>query len=247
MSGTAPAIIARDRTAPIGASGLSGRNARIVRIDRNGRNVPSGRITRSPGGEADMNAKRFASRGRDLRGPAPRLLFGTLLLLLLGPAPGMAQTDHWQIGTAPSFSSGKYGTDERTEVLHTPITARRLFKDGDLSFVFPITCIRGTGGVTVVNGTPVRTEQTRTGSTGGRTTGSDTTGRTGSAGTSRTTTDTAVSTGTTPATPLTTCGMGDVIVRGRYYLIDQRSWLPTIAIRGHVKAPTASDERGLGT
>src|SRR6185295_18096390 len=119
--------------------------------------------------------------------------------------------------------SGKYGTDERTEVLHTPITARRLFKDGDLSFVFPITCIRGTGDVTVVNGAPVRTEQTRTGSTGG----SVSNGRTGSAGTTRTTTEITASTGTARATttPLTTCGMGDVIVRGRYYLIDERSWL----------------------
>ena len=41
--------------------------------------------------------------------------------------------------------------------------------------------------------------------------------------------------------------MGDVIVRGRYYLLDERAWFPTIAVRGHVKAPTASAERGLGT
>ena len=41
--------------------------------------------------------------------------------------------------------------------------------------------------------------------------------------------------------------MGDVVVRGRYYLLDERRWLPTIALRAHVKAPTASAERGLGT
>jgi hypothetical protein len=43
------------------------------------------------------------------------------------------------------------------------------------------------------------------------------------------------------------CGMGDIIVRGRYYLVDERGWAPTIAVRAHVKAPTASAERGLGT
>ena len=43
------------------------------------------------------------------------------------------------------------------------------------------------------------------------------------------------------------CGIGDIIVRGRYYLLDERGWLPTIAVRAHVKAPTASAERGLGT
>jgi hypothetical protein len=41
--------------------------------------------------------------------------------------------------------------------------------------------------------------------------------------------------------------MGDIIVRGRYYVLDERGILPTVAIRTHVKVPTASAERGLGT
>ena len=44
-----------------------------------------------------------------------------------------------------------------------------------------------------------------------------------------------------------TCGAGDVIVRGRYYVVDERGWVPTIAIRSHLKVPTASASRGLGT
>ena len=43
------------------------------------------------------------------------------------------------------------------------------------------------------------------------------------------------------------CGMGDIVVRGRYYLLDERGWAPTIAVRAHIKAPTASAQRGLGT
>jgi hypothetical protein len=154
-------------------------------------------------------------------------LFATVLLTLARPAQAGQQ---WQVGTAPSFASGKYGTDTRTDVFYTPVTARRLFTDGDLSFVFPFTCIRGDGGITVVAGAPVRT------GTPDRTSGDTTRTRTGTA-----TTD------TTPAPRSTACGMGDIVVRGRYYIVDERRWFPTIAVRGHVKMPTADEARGLGT
>jgi hypothetical protein len=45
----------------------------------------------------------------------------------------------------------------------------------------------------------------------------------------------------------TSCGYGDVVLRGRYYVVDQRGAWPTIALRAHVKAPTANAARGLGT
>ena len=151
----------------------------------------------------------------------------TLLLAMARPAQADQQ---WQVGTAPSFSSGRYGTDTRTDVFYTPITARRLFTNGDVSLVFPFTCIRGDGGVTVVAGSPVRT--------GTRTLD----------GTSRDTTLTRTGTlSDATSAPTTSCGMGDIVVRGRYYIVDERGWLPTIAVRGHVKAPTADDELGLGT
>jgi len=43
------------------------------------------------------------------------------------------------------------------------------------------------------------------------------------------------------------CGLGDVVLRGRYYLLDERAWFPTIAVRAHIKTPTADADRGLGT
>ena len=134
---------------------------------------------------------------------------------------------HWQFGSSPSFSSGSYGTDSRTEVLHSPITARRLFDNGDVTLVFPFTCISGNGGITVVDGSPVRNE------------------RLGNAGSSARTGGGAASPAAAPRA--TDCGLGDIVVRGRYYLLDERGWLPTIAVRAHVKTPTASAERGLGT
>jgi hypothetical protein len=167
-------------------------------------------------------------------------LFLTALLIAATPAIGSAQGGEWQVGTAPSFSSGTYGTGSRTEVLHTPFTVRRHFDAGDVAVVFPVTCIRGSGGVTVVSGSPVRTE-----STGSRTGAGGTNGRTGTTAPERGSVD-PVPVAAAPA-PVLDCGMGDIIVRGRYYLVDERGWLPTIAVRAHVKAPTARAERGLGT
>jgi hypothetical protein len=170
-------------------------------------------------------------------------------MLAVMPATGRAQAEQWQVGTAPSFSSGRYGTDTRTEVLHTPISARRLFADGDLTLVFPFTCIRGDGAVTVVSGAPVRTGDSSTsgGATSAR--GTTTPGRAGTSVESpRTAADATAPDGTTTVSQVaTTCGMGDVIVRGRYYVLDERGWFPTVALRAHLKAPTADAEGGLGT
>jgi len=154
-------------------------------------------------------------------------------LLIVAPAAARAEAqeaardrvDAWQVGSSPSFSSGKYGTDTRTEVFYTPFTARRLFDRGDVSAVFPFTCIWGSGNVTLVNGIPVRTERLANLTTSTRT----------------------ATTVTTTTVTTRACGMGDIIVRGRFYLVDEHGWLPSIAVRAHVKAPTASVAQGLGT
>ena len=142
-----------------------------------------------------------------------------------GGKPKVDTIEQWQVGSAPSFSSGKYGTNTRTDVLQTPFTARRLFDRGDITAVFPFTCIWGTGNVTLVNGIPVRSERLA----------------------NLTTTTRTTATVTTSSVTTRACGMGDIVVRGRFYVVDEHGWLPTIAVRGHVKAPTASVERGLGS
>src|SRR5258705_12525439 len=115
-------------------------------------------------------------------------------------APGsrVDRAEQWQVGSAPSFSSGKYGTDTRVDVLQTPFTARRLFDRGDVTAVFAMTCIWGTGNVTLVNGTPVRSERLAYLTTTTRTT----------------------ATVTTSSVTTRTCGMGDIVVRGRFYVVD---------------------------
>jgi hypothetical protein len=168
------------------------------------------------------------------------VLWGMLIVLM--PAAGHAadeastgnidkidridHVDHvepWQVGSAPSFSSGRYGTDTRTEILQTPFTFRRLFNRGDVTAVFPFTCIWGSGNVTLVNGVPVRPERL-----------------------ANVTTRTGLNV-TTSTVTTRTCGMGDVVVRARLYLIDEHGWLPTIAVRAHLKAPTANVDQGLGS
>lgn len=156
-----------------------------------------------------------------------KFMCGVWLFLAVVSTTAYAADDQWQVGSSPSFSSGAYGTSSRTEVLHTPVTARRLFTDGDVTLVFPFTCISGSGGVTVVDGTPVPTNPAagRAGTERGRTT----------------------PTAAPPAVRTTDCGLGDIVLRARYYLVDERGWMPTIALRAHVKAPTANAEHGLGT
>ena len=120
----------------------------------------------------------------------------------------------------------------------------------------PYTCIRGSGDVTVVDGTPVRTDLGRhprlPGIDGGQQSDGRLSDRTGRGGANSvptpTTNDAAPIHETGGFVPeINTCGLGDVIVRGRYYVVDERGWAPTVAVRAHFKAPTASAEAGLGT
>jgi len=159
-----------------------------------------------------------------------RILMVAVLSALFLQGEAFAQQPRWQIGSAPSFSTGAYGTDSKTEILYTAFTARRLFDDGDVTIVVPMTCIRGDGSVTIVGGAPVQTRLAGA-------TRSTRPGATRSTSTSETTSTVRTS----------ICGAGDLVVRGRYYLADEEEVGLTVAIRGHVKLPTASAARGLGT
>lgn len=176
-------------------------------------------------------------------------------LLLAVPGDAWAQ-ERWQVSWTPSLSSGRYGADARTEVLYTPLTARRLFGAGDVAVVVPMLCVWGGRGLVVVNGSPVVPDQTtRTRAAAAAAAGgtSPTTRPTPRDGASTTSTPSA--TGSAAAVvgavgssqPARACGPGDLVVRGRYYLSDGNERRPSVALRAHVKTPTASASRGLGT
>jgi Putative MetA-pathway of phenol degradation len=128
----------------------------------------------------------------------------------------------WQVGGAAFFTTGKYGTDSRTDTLYIPASMRRLFDNGDLTLVIPYLTVTSNCGVTVVSGQPLHTgglcPSTPSGS------------------------------GTFPSR-VTASGFGDVLLIGRYYLYTEvePGIMPSIMLKGRVKAPTADRDRGLGT
>lgn len=46
---------------------------------------------------------------------------------------------------------------------------------------------------------------------------------------------------------VTTSGLGDVIIKGRYYIVEERDAMPLMALTARVKFPTANEQLGLGT
>ena len=50
-----------------------------------------------------------------------------------------------------------------------------------------------------------------------------------------------------PKAPVTRSGVGDMILKGRYYAVDEHGLLPTIVLIAKIKFPTADESEGLGT
>lgn len=134
------------------------------------------------------------------------------------------QTQNWQVGLSAYYSSGTYGTSSQTEVFSLPLSIRRMFDDGDVTLIIPYLSVTGDCDVTLLSGVPNKTGgtcPTRTIAGGRRT--------------------------RTTVTRTTESGIGDVLLQGRYYLLDEKKFLPTIAVLARIKFPTADRDRGLGT
>jgi Putative MetA-pathway of phenol degradation len=166
-----------------------------------------------------------------------------VVLTLIGAGPGgwavAAETEgpphpppQWRVSAAVNYSSGSYGTDSRTNILYAPMTVRRIFRDGDVSLTIPFVSISGTGATRLVGGVPTRTSSATSNFMGAGASGSGRGKGPGESPLSSSTTDS---------------GLGDIILRGRYYLIEGSTLMPLVAITGRVKLPTADAARGLGT
>ena len=143
-----------------------------------------------------------------------------------GPSPDY----NWRVGVAPTYMSGKYGTATRTNIFYLPFSVTRLFRDGEITLVVPYVSIEGTGAVRLVGGVGTRTSNSQ-GSGSGASSG----------GKSKKVTDTPQDTASSAS------GLGDVILRGRYYLVEETSTMPLIALTARIKMPTADADAGLGT
>ena len=83
-----------------------------------------------------------------------RQVICAVAILIVTAARSHAADDVWQVGSAPGFSRGKYGSDTTTTVAQTPIAVRRSFNAGDLTAVLPFLCVQGSY-ISIVNGSPV--------------------------------------------------------------------------------------------
>ena len=152
----------------------------------------------------------------------------------LGPPPSER---NWQIGFTPSYSSGNYGTNTTSSFFYAPISIRRFFKDGDVTLVIPFVTVTTDGTATLVGGQPTQILPASC---------SDNSGS-GNAGDRPECQGLGGATGGIQGQKVTTSGLGDIILRGRYYLVEEKGWVPLIAITGRLKLPTADESRGLGT
>ena len=157
-------------------------------------------------------------------------LISALSIATATPSVAAEETDtskNWQAGVTAYHSSGKYGTNATTSVTALMGSARALFEDGDVTLLVPYLSVTGDCAVTLLSGVP-----NRTGGTCPTRTVVNANGKTVTRTKNRQTTES---------------GLGDVVLRGRYYVLDERSFWPTVAVVGQVKMPTADSDRGLGT
>lgn len=142
---------------------------------------------------------------------------------------------NWQVGFSPRYSSGNFGTNTTSTFLYVPISVRRLFRDGDVGVVIPFVTATTDGVATLVGGQPTQTLPESCFSNSGQGKPED-----------RPECQ-ALFSGGAQSKKVTNSGLGDIVLRGRYYVLQERDYLPLIAITGRLKIPTASASQGLGT
>jgi len=159
----------------------------------------------------------------------------------------VASEQNWQIGSTPSYSSGNFGTNTTSSFLYVPLSIRRLFKDGDVTLIIPFVTATTDGRTTLVGGNAVRIDDNSGGNSGPGGGVADDNGCSGKGQSGSGKNRTCGTTTRTAGQKVTTSGIGDIILRGRYYLVEEKDWMPLIAVTGRLKLPTASASQGLGT
>ncbi len=164
-----------------------------------------------------------------------------------GPPPA---DRNWQIGFTPSYSRGNFGTNTTSTFFYAPLSVRRLFRDGDVTVVIPFVTATTDGRTTLVGGQGTRVDDgggSNSGSGGGSSGGSGDDNCTGSNSGQGGGKKTCGTTTRLAGQKVTTAGIGDIILRGRYYIVEEKDTVPLIAVTGRVKIPTANENLGLGT
>jgi len=138
-------------------------------------------------------------------------------------SPAAAQTRDWKVSESVTYERGDFGTGTETTTVYIPTVLKRYFEKGDVSLVVPYLHIEGSGDVVTVNGVPQRSKKKPKGAA--------------APGTGSTTSAATVSNG----------GIGDVLLKGSYYVLEETAQPFNLSVVAKIKFPTASHSRNLGT
>lgn len=88
-------------------------------------------------------------------GRTARDLSRAVVFLALASA-AMAQEYPWQVESSITADTGKYGTDQKTDLFYWPVTLKHYFSQGDVALSVPYIDLDTQGGQTVVDGAVVQ-------------------------------------------------------------------------------------------
>lgn len=154
---------------------------------------------------------------------------------------------NWQIGFTPSYSSGNFGTDTTSTFVYAPWSLRRLFRDGDVTLVIPFVSASTDGRTTLVGGTATQVDDEDNSGQGGGGSSDDCPGGSSGSNSGQGGGRKSCLTGRAAGQTVRTAGLGDIVLRGRYYVVEERKLVPLIALTARMKFPTANEKLGLGT
>jgi len=144
-------------------------------------------------------------------------LFPSLIYARNLPGEETATDYNWRFDTSLTYSRGDFDTSDDTNTLYWANELTRFFSRGDASLTVPLMWQDSGPGVSAINGRPVNTE-----------------------GENEDNTTTIFGGGSQT-------GIGDILLQGRLYLLDEPSEPFNLNALARVKFPTASDDDGLGT
>ena len=141
-------------------------------------------------------------------------------LLLACVLPAAAEDEpRWSLSSSVNYSVGDYGTGKDTTFIYVPFTLGvKPIDRFTLSLTIPYVHQTGETVVITGGGVAVRKDKQR-----------------------------QLGTATQSQVTSTEDGLGDVLLKGQYVLIEEQSVLPEIAPYLKIKFPTADSDRGLGT
>ena len=149
-----------------------------------------------------------------------RILITALLLVVIGNGSAFAADEpRWLLSTSFNYSGGDYGTGEDTELIYVPLTLGVRPIDR-LTVSLTVPYIRQTTGTVVVTGGGVAVRKDK---------------------------KQLLATSARSEVTSTEDGLGDVLLKGQYVVLEETTILPEIGPYLKIKFPTADDSRGLGT